>query len=512
MDVLGSLGAGFSTFLTPSYLILALAGVVLGTLIGVLPGIGPVGAMSILLGFTLYLGPTASLILFAGIYFGSMYGGSTTSILLNVPGEAMSVITAIDGHAMTQRGRAGPALFIAGVASFVAGTIGIVGLSLFAPVLGGLALEFGPPEYFALTVAGLLLLASLSPGNTVKAIVMVLLGLAIATVGIDKMTGQIRFTFGLNILSQGISFVPVVMGVFGVAEVLSMAGGGWTRRFARAPRLRELLPTRVEARRSLSPMARGSGLGFLCGLLPGSGPIISTFLSYTLERRVSRRRREFGKGAIEGVAGPEAANNGATSAAFVPLMALGLPFTPTMALILAALLLNGIVPGPNFISENPDLFWTVIASMYVGNLLLLLLNVPLVGLFTRLLSVPPNLLMPSVLVFATIGVYTINNSVLDIVVMICAGVVALVLRRYDYSMAPLVLAMVLEDTLESSLRQSLTLSEGSVGIFLTRPIAGVILAAVAAVMAGKVFFRVRRQRTTSSATESSDAGESDRAR
>ena len=476
--MLSDLGAGFAAFADPTLLLLAVAGVVLGTLVGVLPGIGPIGAMSVLLGVTTQVGPTGSLILFAGIYFGSTYGGSTTSILLNIPGEASSVVTAIDGNQMTRKGRSGAALTIAALSSFLAGTLAIVGLMLFAPGLSAYAVRLGPPEYMALCLAGLVLLASLSQGSTARALVMISLGLAVGTVGIDPAGGELRFTFGSTTLAQGFSFIALVMGVFGIAEALTMAGPQGRTERVRAPSMRELLPTREEARRAAPAAARGSVVGFLLGLVPGPAAVLSTFASYVLERKVSRRPEEFGHGAVEGVAGPEAANNAAAGAAFIPLMVLGIPFAPTMALVLAALLLNGIVPGPTFIADQPELFWTVIAAMYIGNLMLLVLNLPLVGLFTRLLAVPPQAMMPLIIGLCTIGVYADGNSVFDVVVMLVSGLLAYLLRTSGFSMAAFVLAVVLQPTLESSLRQTMAYSSGNPTYLLGRPITLVILGAV----------------------------------
>ncbi|WP_412515990.1 tripartite tricarboxylate transporter permease [Actinomadura madurae] len=504
-DVIGNLGTGFASFADPTYVLLALVGVVLGTVVGVLPGIGPIGAMSVLLGMTTQLGPTGSLILFAGIYFGSTYGGSTTSILLNLPGESSSVVTALDGHAMTRRGRAGPALTIAAVSSFVAGTVAIVGLMVFAPWLSGVAVELGPPEYMALCVAGLLLLAALSDGSTAKAVAMICAGLAVGTVGIDPAAGDLRFTLGTGSLAEGFSFIALVMGVFGVAEALSTTGRRWRPEAVRAPKLRELLPSGRESRGAAPAAVRGSVIGFLLGLVPGPAAVLSTFASYVAERKISRHPEKFGKGAVEGVAGPEAANNAAAGAAFIPLLALGIPFAPTMALVLAALLLNGIVPGPTFINDQPDLFWTVIAAMYIANLALLVLNLPLVGLFTRLLSVPPQVLMPVVIGLCVVGVYAENNSMFDVMVMLVAGLLGFVLRRAGFSMAPFVLAVVLQPTLETSLRQTLAYSDGNSGYVLGRPVTMVILGFVVLAVALSVRQAVRARRASSAPSASSES-------
>lgn len=485
---------GFAQFFTVEFLSLAILGVLLGSVVGVLPGIGPIGAMSILLGLTTQIGPTASLILFAGVYFGAAYGGSTTAILLNIPGESSSVMTAVDGHEMTKKGRAGAALTVAAVGSFIAGTVSLIGLTFLAPTIGPAAVKLGPPEYLALTIAGLALLVVLNPGKLGKSMMMVSLGLVIAYVGIDPLTGASRFTFGLPELSGGISFVPLVMGLFGVAEVLDELIRTQKKQRVQSPRLRELMPTREESRRALPAVLRGSGIGFVLGLIPGPAGVSSTFVSYVAERKFSKNRSEFGHGAIEGVAGPESANNAAFGAAFIPLFVLGIPFAPTMALILSALLLNGIVPGPTFIQDQSELFWTVIAAMYVANVMLLLLNLPMVGIFTRLLSVPPGILMPSVLGLCVIGVYASNNSLFDIGVMMVAGFVGLALRRADLNPAPLVLAVVLASILESSLRQTLSLSGGDVGSYLAgRPIVMSLLASILIALVVRAYLRRRAQ-------------------
>ncbi|WP_219412458.1 tripartite tricarboxylate transporter permease [Pseudonocardia nigra] len=492
--MLADLLAGFGQFLTVEYLLLAVTGVVLGSLVGVLPGLGPIGAMSILLGISTQIGVVGSLILFAGIYYGAAYGGSTTAILLKLPGESASVMTVLDGHAMTRKGRAGAALSIAAVGSFVAGTISIVGLMLLAPTLGAAAVQLGPPEYLALTVAGLGLLVALNPGQLARSVLMVALGMAIALVGIDPLTATSRFTFGLPELSGGISFIALAMGLFGVAEVLDQLTRPRRVEKVSAPRLRELVPTRAEARRALPAALRGAGIGFFLGLVPGPAAVTSTFASYMTERKLSRRKEEFGHGAVEGVAGPESANNAAAGAAFVPLMALGIPFAPTMALILSALLLNGIVPGPTFIADEPDVFWTVIAAMYVANVMLLLLNLPMVGLFTRLLSVPPGILMSVVLGLCTVGVYAENNSLFDVGVMFAAGLVGLALKRADLNPAPLVLAVVLTPTLESSLRQTLTFSAADPYYVLGRPVVDALVGAVVVALVVRAHLRRRARR------------------
>ncbi|MBI4241015.1 MAG: tripartite tricarboxylate transporter permease, partial [Candidatus Rokubacteria bacterium] len=403
MGALEGLLFGFSVALTPANLIACFAGVLIGTLVGVLPGIGPIGAMALLLPSTFALSPTAALIMLAGIYYGSMYGGSTTSILVNVPGEAASVVTAIDGYQMARRGRAGAALAVSAVGSFVAGTLGVLGLILFASFLAEVALRFGPPEYFALTIMGLAVLSRLSGGSLIKSFLMVGFGLALGSVGMEPISGVSRFTFGSVRLSQGVELVPVAMGLFGIAEILALAEGERGLPRAISVRLRELLPSRQEWRRATSPILRGSLLGFLVGLIPGPAAILSTFLSYSVERRLAKHPEEFGQGAIEGVAGPEAANNGATGGALVPLLALGIPFAPATAVLLGALIIHGIQPGPLLMSQRPDVFWGVVASMYIGNAILLVLNLPLVGLFVSVLRLPQSLLLSLVVLLCLVG-------------------------------------------------------------------------------------------------------------
>ncbi len=487
---------GFSVALTPVNLGVALLGAFLGTLVGVLPGIGPIGAMALLLGLTYGLPPVSALIMFAGIYYGSMYGGSTTSILLNIPGEPSSVVTTIDGYQMAKRGRGGAALFIAAVGSFVAGSIGLLLLTFMAKSLAQLALKFGPPEYFAIAMFGLLVLSQLSGQGLLKSLVMVGAGLLLGTVGLDVVTGQPRIDFGSVALQKGIDFVPVAMGLFGIAEVLETIEQGLKdEQEVMKVKLRELLPNREEARRSVGPALRASLLGFFVGLIPGPAAVISTFLSYTLERKISDKKEEFGRGAPEGVSGPEAANNSAAVGAFVPLLSLGIPFAPPTALLLSAMLIHGVTPGPLLLKDRPDIFWGVIASMYVGNFMLLVLNLPLVGLFIRVLQAPMKLLMPVILLLCLIGAFAINNTVADIWIMVVCGICGYAFRKLDFPVAPLVLALVLGPMMEDSLRQSLMLSIGDFSIFWERPITrGMLLVTVAVVAAPPLIQVIRRKR------------------
>jgi putative tricarboxylic transport membrane protein len=474
-ETLANLYLGFSVALAPNVLLLAVVGCVIGTLVGMLPGVGPLAGISLLLPVTFGLHPTAAIVLLAGIYYGAMYGGSTTSILMRIPGEAASVMTCIDGYAMTQKGRAGPALAIAAFGSFVAGTIAVIGLMLLAPPLAALALRFGPPEYFALLTLGLLVLAFLTGGSMAKALAMAALGLFFGTVGIDLMSGFFRFQYGLVELGDGIGIVPVAVGLFGVSEILLTAGQDTTPAVQK-PKLKDLLPSREELRQAAGPVGRGTVLGFIIGIVPGSAHIISSFVSYALERRISKHPERFGKGAVEGVAGPESANNAAACGSFVPMLALGVPSGPIPAVMLAALMVHGIAPGPLLMEQQPALFWGFIASMYVGNLVLLVLNLPLVGLFVNLLRIPYAYLYPAILVFCVLGVYSVNSSVVDVWIMVAMGALGYVLRKFDFEVAPIVLGLVLSPMLETALRQSLAMSSGDYAIFVTRPIAAVMLA------------------------------------
>lgn len=480
-EVFQNLGLGFAVALSPEVLMFAVIGCVVGTLVGMLPGVGPLAGISLLLPATFGLQPTTAIVLLAGIYYGAMYGGSTTSILMRIPGEAASVMTCIDGYAMTQNGRAGPALAIAALGSFVAGTVSIVFLMLLAPPLAAFALRFGPPEYFALLTLGLLVLAFLSGGSMPKGLAMAALGLFLGTIGIDLMSGFFRFQYGVIELGDGIGIVPVAVGLFGVSEILLTAGRGAPPQVQK-PRLKDLPPSRAELRDAAAPIARGTLLGFLIGIVPGSAHIISSFVSYALERRLARRPETFGKGAVAGVAGPESANNAAACGAFVPMLALGVPSGPIPAVMLAALMVHGIAPGPLLMEQQPALFWGFVASMYVGNLVLLILNLPLVGLFVNLLRIPYAYLYPAILMFCVLGVYAVNGSVVDVWIMVAMGALGYVLRKFDFEVAPIVLGLVLSPLLETALRQSLAMSSGRYAIFLERPIAAAMLAAAAVLL------------------------------
>jgi putative tricarboxylic transport membrane protein len=472
---LDNLLLGFSVALRPDVLLYAFLGCLVGTLVGMLPGIGPLAGISMLLPVTYGLDATKAIVMLAGIYYGSQYGGSTTSILMRIPGEASSVMTCIDGYAMAQKGRAGAALCIAAVGSFIAGTFGVVVLTVVAPPLASLALRFGPPEYTALLVLGLIFLAYMSSTSLVRTLLMASFGILLGTIGIDVMTGHFRYSFDIPELGDGIGIVPVAVGLFGLGEILSTPSSAVTQKVI-SPRLVELLPSREEWRQSAMPIARGSLLGFLVGIVPGSAHIISSFLSYALEKRVSKTPEEFGKGAVAGVAGPESANNAASTGAFVPMLALGLPTGPVTAVLMAALLINGVAPGPSLVNEHPEVFWGFVASMYVGNVMLLALNLPLVGLFVTVLRIPYTYLYPLIIMFCIIGVYEVNHSIAEVWIMLIMGIVGYALRKFGFDPAPLVLGLVIAPIFEMSLRQSLIMSNGNWTIFFYRPIAGTLMA------------------------------------
>ncbi len=477
MNPIDGIAFGFTVALQWQNLFACFVGVLIGTIVGVLPGIGPVGAMALLLPATFALTPAGALIMLAGIYYGSMYGGSTTAILLKVPGEVSSVITTLDGYEMARRGRAGPALFVAAIGSFVAGTVGVVGLAFVGPLLSRAALTFGPPEFFALCLLGLMILSRLTDSTLSRSFLMVTAGLGLSTVGMEPMSGSSRFTFGFLDLAQGIDLVPVAMGMFGVAELLAMAEDRLTRARPIGVRLRELLPTKEEWRRSQAPIVRGSLMGFLFGLVPGPTAMIATFASYALERKLSRHPEQFGKGAIEGVAGPEAANNGAAQGAFIPLLTLGIPFAPASAMLLAALLIHGVKSGPLMIVNHPDVFWGVVSSMYVGNIMLLVLNLPLIGVFVALLRLPIYLIASIVALFCLVGTYAVANSILDVWVLLVSGVAGYLLRKLRFEPAILVLALALGPILERTFIQSLYLVQGDWLQLFQRPITAAMLIA-----------------------------------
>ena len=492
MKMLHDMLIGFSVTLTPVNLLFCFMGVLFGTLVGVLPGIGPIAAMSLLLPTTFSLPPVTSLIMLAGIYYGAMYGGSTTSILVNIPGEAASIVTCLDGYQMAKQGRAGVALGISAFGSFIAGTLSLIGLMFLAPPLGEFALRFGPPEYFSLMFLGLVTLSFLFSGSMLKALIMVVFGLIVGSIGMDTIAGIPRFTFGIQTLVDGVGLIPIVMGMFGIAEVFSNLLEG-TKREVFKTRISNLLPNLKDWFESIGAILRGTLVGFSLGIIPGSGPIISSFASYAVEKRVSRHPERFGQGAIQGVAGPEAANNAAAGAGFVPLLSLGIPANPMMAILVGAMIIHGIQPGPALLNEHPQVFWGVISSMYIGNVMLLFLNLPLIWIWVKVLKVPYSILFPLILTFCLIGVYSINNNWVEIIIMILFGILSCFLKKLDYEPASFVLALVLGPMMETAFRQSLLLSKGSMVIFFTRPISGILMG-MAFIMLALPLFRFARGR------------------
>jgi putative tricarboxylic transport membrane protein len=474
MDFLSNVWIGFQVAFQPTNFFFCFLGVLMGTLVGVLPGLGPVAAMSLLLPTTFNVSPVSAIIMLAGIYYGAMYGGSTTSILVNLPGEVASVVTCLDGYQMARQGRAGPALGISAFGSFLAGSLSIVGLMILAPPLAEMALKFGPPEYFSLMTVGLTVLTFLASGPMWKALIMAAFGIFLGCVGIDTVTAMVRFSFNIIELSDGIGLVPVAMGLFGISEVMLNVEQSMERRVFET-KIKNLLPTLKDWADSFWPIVRGFVLGFFLGILPGGGAIISSFVSYAVEKKVSKHPEKFGTGAIEGVAGPESANNAATGGAFIPLLSLGIPANAVMALLLGALIIHGIQPGPMLIKQHPNVFWGAVASMYLGNAMLLVLNLPLIGLWVRILKVPYPILFPLILLFCLIGAYSLNNSVVDMIIMGVFGLMGYLLRKLQYEAAPLILAFVLGPMMENSLRQSLLMSDGSPLIFFQRPISTALM-------------------------------------
>ena len=492
-DLLGNLALGFATALSLQNLLLAFTGCLVGTLIGVLPGVGPIATIAMLLPLTFKLDPTGALIMLAGIYYGAQYGGSTTAILVNIPGEATSVVTVLDGHQMAKQGRAGNALGIAAIASFIAGTIATVIIAALGAPLTRLALLFGPAEYFSLMALGLAFAVVLARGSVMKAVAMIFLGLLLSTVGTDLETGEERLTFDLPVLADGIDFVVLAMGLFGFAEVLRNLENPETRDVVKKA-LGRLLPSRADLKRSLAPILRGTGLGALLGILPGNGAVLGPFASYTLEKKIAKDPTRFGQGAIEGVAGPEAANNAGAQTAFIPLLTLGIPPNAVMALMMGAMTIHGVIPGPQVMTKNPSLFWGLIASMWIGNLMLLIINLPLVGLWVRLLKVPYRLMFPAILLFCCIGVYSINNNPDDVVLTAFFGLVGYAFYKFGFEPAPLLLGYVLGRLMEETFRQAMVLSRGSFMTFIERPISGTLLGLALMILVLAVLPTVRKRR------------------
>jgi putative tricarboxylic transport membrane protein len=495
VNALEQLLTGFETAITPTNLLWLTIGCLLGTLVGILPGLGPPATISILLPLATGFDPATGLIMMAGIYYGAKYGGSTTAILLNIPGESASVVTCLDGYEMAKQGRAGPALGIAAIASFVAGTIGVVGLTFLAPVMADVAVGFGPPEYSSLMLFALLLVIMLAGTSMVKGFISMFLGLFLATIGTDLFSGEARFTGNRIELAGGIEFIALSVGIFAIGEVLvNIEETTQTKLFSVPTKLRELLPTMRDVTKSRMAMLQGSVVGFLIGILPGAGSTVASFISYIIAKRTSKHPEEFGRGAIEGVAAPEAANNSETGGAMIPLLTLGIPGSGTGAVLLGALVLYGLNPGPLLFTENPDVVWPIIASMYLGNIALLVMNLPMVPLFAKLLNTPYMVLYPGILLISVVGVYSVNFSLFDVWLLVIFGLLGYVMRKLDIPAAPLVLAFVLGPIAENAVRQSLLLSDGSLGIYLDRPISAAFLGLAALLLATLMFGRSRKVR------------------
>ncbi len=483
MESLQHLMMGFSVAMTLQNLLFATIGCVLGTLIGVLPGLGPAAGTALLIPITFRLEPTAAIIMLAAIYYGAMYGGTITSVLINVPGEAASVVTCLDGYEMAKQGRAGAALGIAAIGSFIGGSVATFGLVLLALPLARFALKFGPPEYFALLLVGLSLVMGLAGKSLVRALMMGILGLLFSLVGVDPVEGAPRFTFGIAPLMDGVRFVPVVMGFFGIGEILLNAEKSLAGVMAGGGKVTSFIPRRDEWRISVTSILRGTGLGFFLGLIPGTNSAVASFMSYAIEKKVSNHPEKFGTGVIEGVAAPETANNAYANAALIPLFTLGLPGSPTIAILMGALIMNGLTPGPLLFQQHATFVWAVIASLYIGNVILLVLNLPLVGWWAKLLKIPYNILVVFILIFCIIGAYSLNNSMFDVGVMILCGLLGYVFKKLEFPLAPAILTLILGPLVERSLRESLSLSQGDYSIFFTRPISLVFLVITAIILA-----------------------------
>jgi putative tricarboxylic transport membrane protein len=493
MEILSNLAIGFETALLAQNLLYCFVGVLLGTLIGVLPGLGPLATISMLLPITFGLPPTASLIMLAGIYYGAQYGGSTTAILLNLPGEASSVVTAIDGNKMALAGRAGPALAAAAIGSLFAGTIATFLIVLLSPPLAAIALEFGAAEYFSLMVLALVVAVVLASGSVIKALAMVVLGILLGLAGQDINTGTFRFTFGIAELSTGFDFVALSMGIFGIGEMIRNLQKDTSRSLV-SPRVKGLLLTRADWRRIAAPILRGTGLGSLLGILPGGGAVLASFVSYSVEKRVSREPERFGHGAIEGVAGPESANNAGAQTSFIPMLTLGIPSNPVMALMIGALILQGIQPGPNVLTAQPELFWGLIASMWIGNFMLVILNLPLIGLWVRVLAIPYRFIFPAIGVFCCLGAYSANNNVFDVLSLCVFGLAGYALIKLECEPAPLLLGFIVGPLMEENFRRAMLIARGEWTTFVTRPISLALLVIAAAALVAIVSSKLRRAR------------------
>lgn len=493
MELLDNLAFGLGVAISPLNILYCFIGVLVGTLVGVLPGLGPIATMSMLLPITFNLPADTAIIMLAGIYYGAQYGGSTTSILINIPGEASSVVTALDGHAMAKAGRAGPALGMAAIGSFIAGSVATIVIAWFAPILSGIALSFRPADYFSLMVFGLVAAVVLASGSLLKALAAIIFGLLLGLVGSDVNSGSLRFTGGILELMNGIEFVVIAMGLFGIADAIATVQTD-TKVTTVTQRIGRLLPRWPELKACLPSIARGTALGSLLGILPGGGALLASFAAYSLEKKVAKPPRTFGSGDIRGVAAPESANNAGAQTSFIPLLTLGIPSNPTMALVLGALMIQGITPGPQVMVDRPELFWGLVASMWIGNLMLVFLNIPLIGIWVRLVTVPYYYLYPAILVFCCVGAYTINNNAFDVIVMAVAGLVGYILLLLRCEPAPLVLGFILGPLMEENLRRALLISMGDPSVFVTQPISAIFLAASVVILVLMVLPSLRNMR------------------
>ncbi|MCB4821319.1 tripartite tricarboxylate transporter permease [Roseicella aerolata] len=492
MEMIANLGLGFATAFSPTNLFYCFIGVFLGTFIGVLPGIGALATISMLLPLTFHVPGTTAIIMLAGIYYGAQYGGSTASILLNLPGTPSAAVACLDGYPMSKQGRAGVALFMTTIASFVGASLGIIILTAFSPKLAEVGLMFGPADYFAMMLLGLIAAATLAQGSPVKGIAMVIFGLALGMVGTDVQTGQQRFTFDIPYLSDGISLVALAMGLFGVSEVIASIGRIDSGRLkAQKITFRSMVPTRDDMGRSWAPMLRGTGVGAFFGALPGAGSTIASFMSYAVEKRVAKDPSRFGKGAVEGVTAPESANNAAAQTAFIPTLTLGIPGDAVMALMLGALIIQGIQPGPRLVTEHPELFWGLIASFWIGNVMLVILNLPLIGIWVRMLKIPYSILYPAILLFICIGVFSVNNSYFDVLMVMLFGLLGYVMLLLRFEPAPLVLGFILGPLMEEHLRRAMLLSRGDPAVFIERPISATLLACTAGLLGWALWSSMR---------------------
>ncbi len=493
MDLFGNLFFGFGVALTLQNLLYCFIGVLVGTLIGVLPGIGPLGTIAMLMPITFGVSPVGALIMLAGIYYGAQYGGSTTAILVNLPGETAAVVTCIDGYQMARQGRAGPALAVAAIGSFFAGTVGTLLIALFGPPLAELALKFAAPEYFSLMLMSLVAAAVLAQGDMIKSLAMVAMGLLLGIVGTDVNTGAQRFSLGITELTDGIGFIVIAVGVFAVGEIINNLGAT-SERVLFTSKVRNLFPSREDLKRSLGPILRGTAIGAFFGVLPGTGPAIASFSSYVVEKKIAQDPSRFGRGAIEGVAGPESANNADAQCKFIPMLTLGLPASGVMALMLGALTIHGIQPGPEVMTMRPELFWGLIASMWIGNLMLVVLNLPMIGLWVKLLAVPYRLLFPAIMAFSAIGIYSVNNSSFEIYLTALFGILGFVWLKLGFPLAPMLLGFVLGPMVEEHLRRAMLMSGGDPSVFIRRPISLAFLIATVLILIVMVAPAVRKRR------------------